>query len=127
MRALDPSLVGASSSRPDPQGASTSDPLRAAARIDLHDMPRRVRRGDTLSLHGQLVSDRDGAGISDAAIAVVLVGGAAREPIQLYEGRTLPGGLFEAVVELPPTLDLGAWELLVVFPGDDRFRAARSE
>lgn len=111
----------------NPNGVTSGH--RLATHLMLLDAPTRALRGDTLTLHGQLFADDpQHAGLSGQKIAVVLVGrDGSQEPLQLYEGQTGPDGIFEAAFKLPPTLSLGAWDLLVVFPGNDQYRSTRSD
>ncbi len=111
----------------NPNGVASGH--RITTHLMLLDAPTRALRGDTLTLHGQLFAeDPQHSGLGGQKVAVVLMDRSnAQEPLQLYEGQTGPDGMFEAAFKLPPTLALGAWDLLVVFPGNAQYRSTRSD
>jgi len=87
-------------------------------------LPGAVLRGESLEVAGRL-EGADAQAIVDAEVTLVLASAAQR--LVVGRAKTSAAGSFVVLVELPPTLALGIWDLHVVFAGDEKYRPSRSE
>jgi transglutaminase-like putative cysteine protease len=100
-------------------GGRVGNPAGGPLRVAVHTFHREVFRGRELQITGR-VSDPEGNGVTGQRVVVSLqaTGGDRVVPLGVTVSRE--GGVFRGSFGVPPDVDVGAYRLLVVAPGDAR-------
>lgn len=120
-------LASATASARDTTAAflANAGDLRQKARLSLTIGVRDVVRGVPFPVGGQLIG-ADGEPIRDAFVQILLEapGRAGMTPWVLGAARPGPDGHYNATVAIPASLEPGAYELVVEFPGTNTHQPA---
>jgi transglutaminase-like putative cysteine protease len=106
------------------EAARESSERRAPLVLRVEHVDSRVRRGQPLTVRGRVLDAEAGAPVSRLRVEVVLSAEQRREHMLLGVTLSDAQGVFRGTFDVPPEVDVGAYRLRVVTPGDERYLPA---